>query len=159
MTAVSQFWLGGCFEEFLTFQMEPMWPDSVGWFTFCQTWVCEAQKTASLPENVKQLWQVFAGTVLWCYFEESWQRLTLVLRLTVSTQICICKAFVQINNIWCGSWRSSLLKKKTVVPSEMKQKTSGPGRVCISDATMRLVKGNRCCTGHSLSQRELQLVS
>lgn len=63
-TAPSWLWLVGCNEEFLTFQMESMWPDSVGWFTFCQTWVCKAQKTGSLPENVKLLWQLFAGTVL-----------------------------------------------------------------------------------------------
>lgn len=44
VTAVSQLWLGGCFEKFLTFQKEPMWPDSVGWFTSCQTRVHEAQK-------------------------------------------------------------------------------------------------------------------
>lgn len=43
-TAASALWLVGCSEGFLTFQMEPMWPDSVGWFTFCQTRVCEAQK-------------------------------------------------------------------------------------------------------------------
>lgn len=52
--APTQLWLGGRWEEFLTFQMEPMWPDSVGWFTFCQTWVWETQKTGSLSQNVKQ---------------------------------------------------------------------------------------------------------
>lgn len=111
MTAVSQLWLGDCFEEFPTFPMEPMWPDSVGCFTSCQTWVHEAAKTASSPENVKLLWQLFAGAVLWYYFEGSWQWLTLVSRLTGRTLICICNVLVQINNIWCGSQRSDIPKK------------------------------------------------
>lgn len=151
MTAVSQLWLGGCCEEFLTFQMEPMWPDSVGWFTFCQTWVCEAQKTASLPENVKQQWQVFAGTVLWYYFEKSWQRLTHVLRLTGRTVICIQSACSNKQHLmWFIT--ISLKKLENKVHGcclENKARTSGPERTCVFEATLTLNRGRGCCTGHA----------
>lgn len=112
MTAVSLLWLGG-----------PRWgvPDlsdgahvaRFGWLLYIlsNTSLWDGEKTASLPGNVKPLWQLFAGTALWYYFEGSWQRLTLVSRLTGRSLICICKVLVQINNIWCGSHGSDIRKK------------------------------------------------
>lgn len=83
------------------------------------------------------------------YFEESWQRLTHVLRLTGRTLICIQSACtnkqhsMQFINIFDEVKRT----KGVFVAVKMKCEPSGQERACFLEATLALDRGRGCCTG------------
>lgn len=130
--APSRLWLGARFVEFLTFLMEPMWPDSVGWFTFCQTRVCEAQKNWLASRKCQT---AVTGLRRHCItWEESWQRLTCVLRLTGRTLVCI-------NNVTCKFIDIRRKLTKCIVGAMWKKMRWEPPGHVSSEATLAADRG------------------
>lgn len=82
------------------------------------------------------------------YFEESWQRLTHVLRLTRRTLICIQSACTNEQQLFRFiNTRQVTWRKCPSLAEKMKQDPSGQGIGCFSEATPTLDRGRGCCTG------------
>lgn len=112
--------------------MEPMWPDSVGWFTFCQTRVCEAQKNWLASRKCQT---AVTGLRRHCItWEESWQRLTCVLRLTGRTLVCI-------NNVTCKFIEIRKKLTKCIVGAVWKKMRWEPAGHVSSEATLAADRG------------------
>lgn len=85
------------------------------------------------------------------YFEESWQRLTHVLRLTGRTLICMQSACTNKQQLMrfinMRHFEEVIRRKCPSFAEKMKRVPSGQGRECFSEATPTLNRGGGCCTG------------
>lgn len=131
--------------RFPTFQTEPVWPDTVGRFTFCQTRVSEAQETGSLPGNVRTV-----VTLHWCHI--ILKNLSRgASRLTGRTAICIQGP--ARTNIGRGSKTSGALKKsgeqsaRSEIGGDMKRGAVGQGGAGFFEATLVPRVGKGRCKG------------
>lgn len=152
MTAVSQFWLGGCFEEFLTFQMEAH-VARFGWLVYILSNTSLWGTENCIPSRKCQT--VVAGLCWHC---------AVILFWSVLAEVDTCLPVDRKNsdlhlqsaraNKQHLMWLAEIKHPKEVSEQRKEsflQEWSENIRawVCISEATVSLNKGKRCCKGYS----------